>query len=111
MILQPPLHPFQLWCRANSVPIPEAEVRFHGLTGDRRWRFDWAWPDRKVAIEVHGGLYRQGHHTRGKGFLDDREKMSHAQALGWRVFECAPTGKHPQTLCSPQLLHWLRIVL
>lgn len=99
---------FKAWCRENGLPEPVPEYRFHG---DRKWRFDYAFPVQRVAIEVHGGVYRQGHHTRGKGFLDDREKMAEAQVAGWKVFEVAPSGKHPNTLYSPQLLAWLKAVL
>ena len=45
-----------------------------------------------VALELHGAVYRQGGHTRGKGFEDDREKMNEGQLLGWLVIE-ASTGQ------------------
>lgn len=53
----------------------------------RRWRFDVAWPDRKLAVELHGGTWQQGRHQRGAGFTRDREKMRAAIAQGWRVLE------------------------
>lgn len=96
------------WCAANHLPEPCYEWRFHF---ERKWRFDVAWPDLRVAVEIHGGLFRFGHHSRGKGFLDDREKIGEAQKLGWKVLEVAPTGKHPNTLYSPQMLDWLKAVL
>lgn len=97
----------RVFCKTHGFNPPTYEYRFHP---ERRWRFDAAWPERKVAIEIHGGVHRHGHHTRGTGFLDDREKMAEAQLLGWRVFECAPTGKHPQTLCSEAMKEWLLLV-
>lgn len=100
--------PFPEWCLLHGLPKPVAEHRFHP---QRRWRFDWAWVDQKVAVEVHGGVFRGGHHTRGKGFLDDREKMASAQVHGWVVFEVAPSGKHPNTLYSATLHDWVRIAL
>lgn len=96
---------FDAWCRTHGLPEPVYEWRF---CIDRRWRFDVAFLATLCAIEVHGAVYRGGHHTRGKGFLDDREKMATAQRLGWTVFECAPTGKHPNTLYSPAMLAWLK---
>lgn len=96
------------WCRTHKFPVPFFEHRFHET---RKWRFDIAFPFDRVAIEVHGGLFRFGHHSRGKGFLDDREKIAEAMVLGWRVFEVAPTGKHPATLHSPELVRWLKAVL
>lgn len=71
-------------CRADGLPEPVLEHRFHPV---RRWRFDVAWPDQKVAIECHGAVYAFGHHTRGKGFEDDREKANEAQIMGWTILE------------------------
>ena len=39
----------------------------------------------KVAVEVHGGTWVGGRHTRGAGFEKDREKMNEAHLLGWLV--------------------------
>lgn len=51
----------------------------------RRWRFDLAWPDRMLAVEVDGGVWTQGRHTRGAGFIEDCVKTNRAVVLGWRV--------------------------
>ena len=72
-----------LQIRAAGLPEPEREVRF---TPDRRWRFDFCWPDQRIAAECEGGIYSQGRHTRGKGFADDCEKYNEAVLLGYRVF-------------------------
>ena len=98
------------WCKANKLPPPYFEWRFHDT---RMWRFDVAWPNPfMVALEVHGGVWmRKGHHTSGQGFLDDREKVGEAIKQGWKVLEVAPSGKHPQTLYSPEMLLWLKAVL
>lgn len=99
---------FPLWCKTQGLPAPVAEHRFHP---ERKWRFDFAFVEYRVAVEIHGSVYRQGRHTRGTGFLDDREKMVEAQLLGWRVLEVAPSGRHPATLYSPDFLRWLRAAL
>ncbi len=52
----------------------------------RKWRFDFAWPDRFIAVEVEGGTWACGRHTRGSGFELDCEKYNSAAAQGWRVF-------------------------
>lgn len=70
--------------KQEKLPAPETEVRFHPI---RKWRFDLGWPQKKVAIEVHGAVFAQGRHTRGAGFENDREKMNEAQLLGWKVLE------------------------
>ena len=65
----------------------EMEHRFHPV---RRWRFDYAVPEIKLAIEYngHGGFIgRAGAsgHSSIKGITNDAEKMNSALAAGWRV--------------------------
>lgn len=78
--------------KQERLPAPDLEVRFHPI---RKWRFDAAWMDKKIALELHGAVYVHGHHTRGKGFEDDREKMNEAQLMGWKVLEYS-TGQVKQ---------------
>jgi len=61
---------------------PEQQHKFHPT---RRWKFDFAWPDRMIAVEVEGGAWIQGRHTRGQGFLNDCEKYNEAVCLGWSM--------------------------
>ncbi len=68
--------------------LGEQEHRFHPV---RKWRFDFAWPELKIAAEVEGGVWTKGRHTRGAGFIKDCEKYNAAGELGWRVFRF-PTG-------------------
>ena len=75
-------------CRAEGWPVPEAEYRFHPF---RKWRFDFAWPEQKVAVEIEGGIWTRGRHTRGAGYLGDLEKYNEAQLLGWIVLRCTPS--------------------
>ena len=65
-----------------KVEKPEREVRF---APPRRWRFDLAWPARKLAVEIDGGTWVRGRHSRGAGFAKDCEKLNAAAILGWRV--------------------------
>lgn len=57
----------------------------------RKWRFDYAWPDVKIALEIQGGIFRGGRHARPAGYVKDMEKMNNAQLLGWRVFQVLPS--------------------
>lgn len=66
---------------------PVIEHRFHPV---RRWRFDYAWPEHKVALEVEGGIWTGGRHTTGKGFEADIEKYNTATADGWRILRTTP---------------------
>ena len=72
----------ELHIRAAKLPDPVREHKFHP---QRRWRFDFAWPDKWLAVEVEGGVWNGGRHTRGKGFTDDCEKYNNAAVLGWMV--------------------------
>lgn len=78
---------FDRLCSLMHLPVPVAEHRF---SPPRRWRFDWAWPDQKVALEVQGGLFVQGRHARGAALLKEHEKLNEAAAQGWRVLYVVP---------------------
>lgn len=69
----------------SELPLgkPEREFRFHPT---RKWRFDFAYPAKKIAVEIEGGIWSGGAHTRGKHFESDCEKYNTATLLGWRVF-------------------------
>ena len=73
---------FAYQMRVAKIPTPQPEFRFHVK---RLWRFDFAWPDRMIAVEVEGGTWAGGRHTRGSGFEADAEKYGQAAVLGWRV--------------------------
>lgn len=77
--------------RRERLPIPVPEYQFHEV---RKWRTDYAWPAAKVALEVEGGVWTQGRHTRGRGFLRDLEKYNELAALGWRLIRTTPKGLH-----------------
>ena len=76
-----------------SLPQPVLEHRFHDT---RRWRFDLAWPDLKIACEIEGGVWMQTKTGRGKGhahpkrFISDIEKYNQAALLGWLLIRATP---------------------
>lgn len=53
----------------------------------RKFRFDFAWPDYGLLLEVHGSVYagKKGGHSSGVGITRDCTKASLATATGrWR---------------------------
>src|SRR5690606_15609007 len=69
-----------------GVPEPQREFRFHPT---RKWRFDFAWPDAMIAVEVEGAVFSGGRHSRGAGMVADMNKYNTAALLGWTVLRVA----------------------
>ncbi|MCC6356991.1 MAG: hypothetical protein IT577_24145 [Verrucomicrobiae bacterium] len=70
-----------LWSKLGGPPL-EREYRF---APPRRWRFDFAHPQSRVAVELEGGVWNRGRHNRPLGFIADCEKYSAAALAGWTV--------------------------
>ena len=90
-------------CLTEGLRTPEAEHKFHPT---RKWRFDYAWTPHKVALEVEGGIFSGGRHTRGSGFVKDMEKYNAAGALGWVVLRCTP-----KTLCTMETVKMIQATI
>lgn len=60
----------------------EQEYKFHP---ERKWRADFFITGTNILIEVEGGIWSGGRHTRGKGFIADMEKYNAAAILGFKV--------------------------
>lgn len=75
-----------------------APVREFVFAKPRRWRFDFAWPSRKVAVEIEGGVWSGGRHTRGGGFIGDCEKYNEACFCGWQVYRLVGKTIVPEVL-------------
>lgn len=81
------------------------EFRFHPI---RKWRFDFAWPEQKIAVEVQGGIWlgKSGAHTSGKGRTRDIEKSNMAAKMGWRMLQIAP-----EHIKNGDALMWIKGIL
>lgn len=58
------------------------EHQFHPV---RKWRFDYAIVELKIAIEVDGAVWVGGRHNRASGYIADIEKLNTAASMGWLV--------------------------
>lgn len=71
--------------KAAGLPEPVREHRFC----ERRWRLDFFWLRNPavgpLAVEVEGGNWTRGRHTRGQGFEDDCAKYNRAALMGITV--------------------------
>lgn len=74
-------------------------VREYRFALDRRFRFDFAWVDKKVAVECEGGVWTQGAHGRGSGISRDIEKYNLAACLGWKVLRFSATMLRDPEAC------------
>ena len=70
--------------RIARLPEPLREYRFAKHIG-RRYAADFAWPLDQLLVEVEGGIFSGGRHTRGAGYEEDLNKYNLAALLGYRV--------------------------
>ena len=90
----------------TQTPLPRRELM---LVPGRRWRCDMTWEvaveggARGLVVEIDGGGYVQGRHSRGAGMDEDGRKVAALQALGYRVLRV--TGTHVK---SGEALAWIR---
>jgi len=93
---------FEFYLKAYNKSLLEKcerEFKFHKT---RRWRFDFAWPDLKIAVEIDGGQFKKfgGRHSRDS----DREKINEAVFLGWSVLRFSGEMINRDTLKCIDLL-------
>jgi very-short-patch-repair endonuclease len=60
-------------------------VREYTFAKPRKWRADFAHLEKRMLVEVEGGIYSGGRHTRGTGYAKDIEKYNAAALAGWTL--------------------------
>lgn len=70
--------------RLERAGLPPGVPQFRFVPG-RQHRFDRAWPEQMIAVEVQGGVWSDNGHGRKSMVVKDCAKLSMAAALGWRV--------------------------
>ncbi len=99
---------FEHYWRIAGGPELRREYRFDPA---RKWRFDFAHVESRVAIELEGGTQKKPWHPRGRhvrhdGFVRDCEKYNRATSLGWRVYRIPGGGeleRDPDAWIAPVL--------
>ena len=82
---------------------PTPEFMFHPI---RRWRCDYCWIDQQIILEVEGGIFTNGRHSRGAGMKEDMNKYNEAAIMGYRIIRVVPTE-----LSSIKTINILRRIL
>lgn len=95
---------------AAGLPAPELEYVFapRDEAGKpiRRWRFDLAWPEQRIAAEIEGALFVGGRHGGTGSTRRDLEKYNVAACLGWRLVRLLP-----EWVGRPRALQMIEIAL
>ena len=86
----------QLWAVIDG-PAYVTELQ---VVEDRKFRFDYAWPEEWVALELQGGIYLagKGGHVAPKRFQNDCDKFNRAVCAGWRPCKLATGQVTPENL-------------
>ena len=74
----------ELALQIKALGLPEPVREYRAIAG-RKFRFDFAWLEQRLLVEVNGGTYTQGAHSTGRGIARDYEKANLAVLHGWRV--------------------------
>lgn len=85
-----------------GIPF-EREVRF---APPRKWRADFRVYLARLLVEIDGGAWVNGRHSRGSGVEADCEKASAAAILGYRVIRVTPSQ-----VDDGRALAWIREAL
>ena len=83
-----------------------AHVREHLFALPRRFKFDFALMDYRIACEVEGGGWSGGRHNSGVGFARDLRKYEIALREGWTVYRCDPA-----MVANQQAIDTIRILI
>jgi very-short-patch-repair endonuclease len=71
---------------SGTIPVPERQYK---ALPKRQFKWDLAWTEQKLLVEVQGGTWvkAQFGHTSGVGYRRDCFKNDLATAVGWNVMQ------------------------
>lgn len=89
-----------------DLPAPVAEYTGHGIPG-RKFRFDFAWPELRVVVEVDGGVWKVGGGKHGSD--SDRERNNLCVLYDWHVLRFSTHQlEHDPAACVILVAKYLR---
>lgn len=74
-------------CRREGWPEPVAERK---MIPGRKFSCDLVWPTQLIVVEVNGGAFIGGRHSRGIGQVKDWEKLNLLALQGLCVLQVTP---------------------
>ena len=81
-------------CIELGIDTPQKEVVF-ASDFKRRWRIDYLFNN--IAVEIEGGVFIKGRHSRGVGMTKDAQKYNCMHLLGYKLlrFTAKQAKKNP----------------
>lgn len=73
--------------KAAGLPAPERQYHY---ARPRKLRADFAWPEHRLLVEVHGGIWARQAHGSIVGILADIDRLNEATMHSWRVLWVTP---------------------
>ena len=87
------------WRSSGGVPFVREHHPFPGCKRPlNQYRFDFAWPGHKVAVEIEGGIWTKGSHCRPKRYISDCHKYNAAAIDGWLVLRYTDVDLKPDAI-------------
>ena len=84
------IHEQKFWLIVNALGKQDDFDREYRFCKGRKFRADFVHFPTSTLIEIDGGVWISGRHTRGSGAVADYEKYFIAHTLGWKVVRLEP---------------------
>ena len=76
---------FELMFEEQVKELKTPYATQYKFSDDRKWTCDFYLPKYKLLVEIEGGVWIMGRHSRGAGFVKDCEKYNTAVCKGYSV--------------------------
>lgn len=99
----------------HEILIPE--YKFHVANPlffegkKRQWRFDYAILEKRIAIELEGGVFGFGRHNRASGYISDTIKYNQATILGWKIIRIIPSEFVKDIIYQKERMEEIKILI